>query len=406
MAIKLKEIKSNIHMDLKFAFTFKMNNALFFVSKNKVDLIIMNYLAFITIFASVYFMLNHAQFMYDIDSYRYFFLSNTTEDYFSGNNTSFVIFLSVLRDIFPNSEELLFLRIVNTIFTAQIVLFIYLIGRKIFNSFFALVGALLVSFAPILTSFSVTLHNDIFALAMGLGALFFMLKPRTTNLVIAAVLLSITGLTRVDTAFLFFIPFSISISYWASNKFHIRFLFFFVLVMLVFFTIGYILSQNSEIYSSRFSIIDRLILFLNYDTIEIVWKTSTNISHYELLNNLFSGILVVSAIIFLITFRKEIRRFFMLKGDKFNSKKIAVFYLMIVFFISIISNATLHVDYTIDEDGLNIKKKITDRYVIPTQILFLFGFTMVISIFSASEYFVRKFKDKHILSRKNYELKN
>ena len=167
------------------------------------------------------------------------------------------------------------------------------------------------------------------------------------------------------------------------------------------------MSQNADIYSSRFSIPERIMFFLNYDTIKTVWIGASEITQFEFLNNFFSGVLFVSLIVFLVNYRKKILKFFTLMGDNFNSGKIAAFYLSIVFIFALISAATLHVGYSIDEeDLLIIKENIAHRYVILSQILILFGFTLVISIFSASEYLVKKLKDKRFLSRINYELKN
>ncbi len=380
----------------KFRSTSNINKIVCFVSQNKVDLIIMNFLGFITIFSSVFLLQYHAEIMYDIDSYGYYYLSIFQKDNLFVDSLPFVKFLSLVQEIVPNTDQLLLLRIINTIFVVQLVLFIYLIGRKIFNPFFAAVGTLLVSFSPLLTSYSVTLHNDIFAISMGFAALFFMIKPKSINLIIAAIFLLVTGLTRADTALVFFVPFIISISYFASKKIHVRFFYFLILLMTVLFAGGIFLSQNPDIYSSRFSGFDRLILFLNFDTIYTVWNTASNITQNELLNHFFSSVLFVCSIVFLVNYRKKIIKFFNSGGDNFNSCKIAVLYLTIVFFISLISAATLHVGYTIDEekDLLIIKERITDRYVILIQILILFGFTLVASLFSASQNLFNKIRDK------------
>jgi len=240
------------------------------------------------------------------------------------------------------------------------------------------------------------LHNDIFAISMGFAALFFMIKPKLINLIIAAIFLTLTGLTRADTALVFFIPFMISISYFASKKTHVRFLYLIILFVIVLFAGGVFLSQNPDIYSSRFSAFDRLVLFLNFDTINTVWNTMSNITQNELFNHLFFSILFGCSIVFLVNYRKKILKFFNSGGDNFNSGKIAVLYLTIIFFISLISAATLHIVYTIDEekDLLVIEERITDRYVMLTQILILFGFTLVPSLFSPLQNLFNKMRGK------------
>jgi len=388
----------------KFHSSINVNKVVFFISQNKVDLLILNFLGFITIFTSIFLLQNHAEFMYDIDSYRYYFLAKTSNDNVVGSSQSFVNFLTLMIEIAPQSDQLLFVRTISTIFTVQLVVFIYLIGRKIFNPFFATAGSLLVSFSPILTSYSVTLHNDIFALAMCFTALFFMIKPRSINLIIAGILLLIAGLTRVDTTLLFILPFIITISYFASKKIRVRFFYLFVIGLLIFSVGGFLFSQNVDIYSSRFSTTERLTLFLNYDTINTVWEKASNITQSELLNTIFSNVLFVCAIIFLVNFRKKILRFFTSMGDNFNSRKIAAFYLTIIFLISILSASTLHILYSIDEEGLLIiHEKIIERYVLPTQILLLFGFTLVFSIFSAAQFLVNRLKDKAFKEKKIWD---
>jgi len=389
----------------KFHSPPNINKVIFFVSQNRVDLLILNFLGFVTIYASIFLLQNHAEFMYDIDSFRYYFLAKFPGDSFAGSSQSFVKFLSFIQDIAPISDQLLFLRTINIIFTVQLVVFIYLIGRKIFNPFFATAGALLVSFSPILTSYSVTLHNDIFALAMCFGALFFMIMPRSINLIIAGILLSVAGLTRIDTTLLFILPFIISVSYFFSKKIRMRFLYLFVLGLMILVVGGFLVSQNADIYSSRFSPIERLSLFLNYDTINTVWKNASNITQNELLNSIFSIVLFVCASIFLVNFRKKILKFFTSMGDNFNSRKIAAFYLTIVFFVSVFSAATLHILYTIDEENdlLIIKEKIIERYVLPTQILILFGFTLVFSIFSSVQFLINRLKDKEYNEEKIWD---
>ncbi len=393
-------------MDLeKFHSPINMDKVVFFVSQNRVDLLILNFLGFITFFASIFLLQNHAEFMYDVDSYRYYFLSISPDDFFAGSTQSFVKFLTFIHEIVPQSAQLLTVRTINTVFTVQLVVFIYLIGRKIFNPFFATVGALLVSFSPILTSYSVTLHNDIFALAMCFTALFFMIKPRSSNLIIAFLLLLVAGFTRVDTTLLFILPFIISVSYFGSKKTRVRFLYLFVLGLLVFFVGGFLMSQNTDIYASRFSGTERVTLFLNYDTINTVWEKASHITQSELLNKFFSNVLFVCSIIFLVNFRKKILEFFTSMGDNFNSRKIATFYLTLIFIISVLSASTLHIPYTIDEENLlTIHEKIINRYVLPTQILILFGFTLVFSIFPAAQFLINRVKDEQNTSRKKYGL--
>jgi len=212
-------------------------------------------------------------------------------------------------------------------------------------------------------------------------------------------------LTRIDTTLLFILPFIISVSYFFSKKIRMRFLYLFVLGLMILVVGGFLVSRNADIYSSRFSPIERLSLFLNYDTINTVWKNASNITQNELLNSIFSIVLFVCASIFLVNFRKKILKFFTSMGDNFNSRKIAAFYLTIVFFVSVFSAATLHILYTIDEENdlLIIKEKIIERYVLPTQILILFGFTLVFSIFSSVQFLINRLKDKEYNEEKIWD---
>ena len=149
-------------------------------------------------------------------------------------------------------------------------------------------------------------------------------------------------------------------------------------------------------------------IFLNYDTAYTVWAATSEITQSELLNYLFSIVLLSCSIIFLINFRKKIIKFFTSGGDNFDSRKITAFYLTIVFFTAFVSAATLHIGYTINEEDstLNIHERIADRKAMPTQILMMYGFTLVFSIFPALQFLANRINKKQSLRRENYALEN
>jgi len=122
-------------MDSKFHATSKMSNIFSFVSQNKVDLIILNFLGLFTGLVSVFFLENYVA-MYDYDAYIYPSLAILHAEGIETSLNPFVIFLSLIYQLTSDPFPLYVLRISTILPSLIITIFFYLIARKIFNHFF------------------------------------------------------------------------------------------------------------------------------------------------------------------------------------------------------------------------------------------------------------------------------
>jgi len=349
-------------------------------STRKLDSLIIIILIAFTFFSITSLFTEHARFMFDIDSYEYYELatSNVNEK-IPSTSIVYISFLSFVYKIYGNSDALFFLRIVISLFTIQLVVFLYLIARNMFNPFFSMVAAITASFSPILLSYSGTLHNDIFALAMGFTSLYFATKPNTRSLISSLSFLFITSLVRLDISILFFIPFLISFTLFITKKFQIRFLYLFSIFLALGISFGVFTIQNTSFYASRFNPLEKLILFLRFQTLETVWSSSTEITSNDHLNIFFTILLIGGFIASMFCYRKKILCVFLNKNNNLAESQITPIYLVLVFFISIVSATVFHIGYVIEEnETLIINSGITVRYLIPIQTLLVFGIPLVL----------------------------
>ena len=325
--------------------------------------------------------MNYSKAMFFVDPYTYFAKALEISKGFGWSFNPYILFISVVIKAYPYSDGLLlFTRTINLIFAAQLVIFTYLIARKIFNQIFSVFTALSVLFLPLVHSYALQLHNDIFTAAMGLTAIFFITTPKLRNTLIAFPFVILACATRPDYSIIFSLPFGlIAARYYTRGMAFRSKLVASLMVLALVLGVGYLIFEDYYRSTTRFGVLDRIFIFLNYDLIVTVWKNVISITNNYVLNTAY-GVITCAGIILLITANYEkILKVITLKDFRPNESETTAIFLTICFFISLFGVIVFHSTYTIVNDSVIINSKITLRYLIPVQLFLTFGFVFAIS---------------------------
>ena len=364
----------------------------------QLDLLFIVSLGYIVFLTRTLYLQNYAGTMINYDSYTYFYtaISSAQNHIFTSN--PFIMFLSGLYALSGshNSSDLTnviqFVRNASIIFSIHLVVFFYLIARKLFNPIISFIGTLFASFTTLFMIYSVNLHNDTFALSFALTSLYFSIMPRRLlHVVLGAICIVIAGLTRPDTYVIFIVPFVIGLSYYVKQKINKNFYLIAGIFLIVLVIIPFIALQGYYLTVTRFNPIEKITLFLTYDNIKLVWEKSVKITQNDTVDKLFlSGILIgMSFLVYDIVRRHQLLRQL---NYKFSQSSIAAIYLILVFFLNILNLTTYHISYSIVNDTIVMSHNITLRYLISSQILLVFGFTYALSLLTKPGYYYLRAK--------------
>ena len=335
----------------------------------------MIFLGYFTFISKIFFIQNHADNMFDFDSYIYLSAAilMTAGDALSFN--PFIIFLSSLYPFFSDqSTAIVSLRVINLVFSVHLVLISYLIARKLFNYYFSFFTALIISFTPIFVMYSVNLHNDIPALAIGLTSLYFCVKERNIiNFTTSTLLLILLGAIRLDVFAVFFIPYLIENLYYVSTKIKKNFFLLLAFVIPALASLIFLFGQDYYYTITRFNPVEKLVLSLTVDNITNVWQIVINLTGSDLWDKFVVVIILLGLVIFVMNNKDKI--YTMIKNRRLEggeSSKLLI-YLFIIFFLSLLSIIVFHIPYIINGNGKIIfTNMITTRYLIENQILFIY----------------------------------
>ncbi len=365
------------------------NSIQFNINTNfRIDLVALLILGIISIVAIALFYNSNGQIMIYYDSYKHYQSAIFLSEGLTTDNNPFIIFLSFLYSIFPAENALTLIRFFMILFSIQLVFFFYLTIRKIIDPLFSFAGAAMLSFIPVFMTYSITLHDDIFAFAMGLSALYFSIKPKNSfKMIISIILIIFTGLTRIDVFMVFIIPVLIGFSYYLSKKTKMNFHKIVALTLMTFLIPAYFVVQISDkfYYDDWFehNILAQLIAFLTWDTIkmiiqsafEVTSESSADILGLEKFNILYFTVFIFGMIIFLMKNYKIIINPKNLLKIQFNKKEYTVIYLIIISIVSIITLGAFHLSFTpLENDDIQISEEILPRYMIGLRIFVLVGF--------------------------------
>jgi len=335
-------------------------------------------------------MENHLQTMIFIDSYLHyasviFFDSNSS---FQG---SFIYFLSILYPREKNPvEALLFLRTIMIVFSVQLVVFFYLISRKLFNPFFSSICVLFLIFLPILNTYSTTLHDDIFALTMAFTSFYFLIRSKSLISFSLASFFLILAVTARPDAIIFIIPFLISLSSYFSIKFGLKFPIVFSGILISFFVLAFFAVQEfgREFYfhTAFNNPIEQIVWYFTIDNFSMVLRSIFSIVENDLINGAFVlTILTGIAFVFMIHRQKFSINYW--QKTKNIEKNTVMIFLLIIFFSSIVFLTSFHIGWTLDDEGKRISADVMlQRYLISSRLILIFPFVFTLFIFTTKSY--------------------
>jgi hypothetical protein len=368
--------------------------------KAQLDLILVIFLAVVTSFTLFFLLVNSGKAMFNIDSYSYLsdaisIAKGSTEH----SASPFINMLSLAIKVLENShiELLLPLRVLNIVFAVQLVIFVYLIARKMFGHFTSTITALLALFLPLFQSYSITLHNDIFAVSMGFTSLYFIMKPKLANIVLATAFLIVSVLTRYDMLPIFVIPFVFGIITYIRNKtgWNLNPISSGLIVILL-IEIAYLAAQGYYHSITRFNPLERFIVFVRPDIMWMALKSSIAITGNQLLDNIYFGFIVSSICLFIFAQRAKLLAIVRSRDYKLKEVDTAAVYLTFAFLASFISLVAFHINYTIVDNKIIFNPVVTPRYFIPVQLFMVYGFAFALSshslrnLQSTKEYLITK----------------
>jgi len=357
------------------------------IRKRSWDIIFVVFLSFVVIISRAIFLENHQETMIYVDAYKHLSMAIFINSNASSPG-SFITILSYFYPLFDNPDEaILYLRLLVLTFSIQLVAFFYLICRKLFNPFYSLIGSLLVSFLPLFVSFSMTFHDDIFALAMGFTSLYFSINcKRLVNVALAGFFVFLAVSTRFDSG-VFVIPFLIGFTLYTSKKLDIKFYILLIIVITAFMLVLFYTAQTTTegLFPQKFdNHIEQLLFFMTFDNMNMVLESIFELTSSETLNNLYLGFVLVGMIFMAVRHRDYIMKILTLKIGKFDEKSITVIYLTIVFLTLLVSLTAFHVGWTYDDAGnLKADDDILGRYLMGSRIILIPLVMYTFVIFSA-----------------------
>ena len=372
----------------------------------QLDFILVVFLGVVTFSTLFLLLFNSGKAMFNIDSYTYLSTAISIAKGSSEYSASpFLNILSLAIKVLANSHTgllILPLRVLNIIFAVQLVLFIYLIARKIFDHFISTLTALMALFLPLFQSYSITLHNDIFAVSMGFASLYFIMKLKPANIAVATAFFIISILTRYDMLPIFVIPFVFGVITFIRNKtgWNLHPISTGLIAVLL-IEIAYIAAQGYYHSITRFNPVERFIVFVRPDIIQMVLKSSIAITGNELLDNIYFGFIIFGIFLFIFVHRAKFLAILRSREYKLKEADTTALYLTFAFFTSFVSLVAFHVNYSIVDDKIVFNPVITPRYFIPIQLFMMYGFT-----FALSSYSLRNLKSiKNLLSQRLIRIK-
>lgn len=371
-------------------------------SIKRTDISLVIFLCLFSFTVSIIFLQNYGLTMMYYDSYKYLATAIAMAHGTTFDKMPFIIYLSLLYPWFSDPTTALFsLRVVNIVFTSVLIVFFYLIGRKMFDPFISVIGASFALFIPLVTSFSITLHNDIFTLAMAFVSLYFSIKPRKlSSVIVASIFIAITALTRLDYGLVFIIPYMIGTAYYLQSRTGLKIHLLLGIIIVVFFVPVYFVIQyigGGQFYAVTLfehNILKQVITFVNFDTIkttiqsalEITGNNDVGISGNDDLNNIFLVFLLAGFGFFIYKNHDKILKILSIESIQLNEPGWVISYLAITAFISILTLTAFHFDFSIVDDSIKISSQIEQRYTLGLKLFILYGFMCGISLIMRLSY--------------------
>lgn len=340
--------------------------------------------------------------MYFFDSYGYL---NQALDYIRnghinlGTGLPFVLSLGILMKIFDWIAPITVIQSFMILLSVLTVFILFLIGRKISGTLFAFLASILAAFEPYFISFSVVGHNDVFAIAMGLISFYFATTSYKLRYVITPLFFFLAVGTRPEFYPALVVPIVLYSIYqnWKSNLKQKISLFSYLAAVYVLPALWF---YNLASTYTRFSPVQRLLLFLNPDLVGVAIKSIFTFYQPDLLNQILSLMCIIGVATWLVrTYRHFIvvRSNELLEERKLGIKDVGNFArardllksksvltgicVCLIFGIYVATLVTFGFGYVITDGKLDVIRTLPERYLILPRLLLSFSLAYPFSLY-------------------------
>ena len=363
------------------------------------DVLIIMFLAIFSLSVMLYFLYIHGETMIYLDSYLNYqkivaFSEGSEFEKITVTSGPFFVFYSSLYTLFQDSPSVLqYLRIVNMLIGVVLTVSIYKISRKLFDPFISLACGVLATFLPVVMIYSVTLHSDIFAYAMGFLALYFSIKPKNYKRIILATFFIVMTASRLDVLLFFTIPYLIGISYFLAPRIKVKFPILFLIILCVCFIPSYFAIEAAGIFYKDaffdYSLMNQITTLVNANTVSSIIESSLEITGDKAVHisgddgiNIFYKIIFLFGIgFFTFITCKKFLEFVKKREIEINQSHTVSIFLATSAIISILGLAAFHTPITL-VDRTIIDDEILPRYMIGLRLFAIFPFIFGLWILS------------------------
>lgn len=343
-------------------------------------------------------MIINAPFVYHFDSYTYISkaidLSSRGEIQF-GVGTPFVMCLGVLLYIFGSTfGAIMVSRLLMLLMSALLVCVIYLFGFRMSGKILGFTASLIAIFEPTFLKYSIVPHTEVFAITIGLAALYLATsKNMRFRYILSPIFFYISVFTRPE----FFVVFVFPILVFSLFK-HLKVVSIRTMIKFVFFSSLFVLPSIwvSIVYPTvtRFGIIEKFSLFLKPDLLKLTLESLFELYDQPFLNQIFFaivglgiGLALFNIVAQFIGFERRSKTF-SIKRKKNKSfkdiflldRKMVAFCLFLLFFTHIIVITVYGYGYVIVDGTLIIRRWSPERRLILTRLLLSYPLAYVLSM--------------------------
>ena len=338
-------------------------------------------------------LIANAPFTYYLDSYTYIskainFVSSGTIQL--GVGMPFIAFLGGFYYLFGSLSGS---RLLMLLMSGLLVSVIYFFGRKMSGKIFGFIAAIVAIFEPLFLSYSIVPHNDVFAIAMGITALYLATSDTKFGYILSPFFYYIAIITRPELSLVLVVPIFLFPIFKLLKTRSVRTVTTFVLSIFV-YILPLLWVFNYAQNLTRFGIIEKFTLFL---TPELLKKTlAFSLSFYDesLLNQAIFSFIVVGIVLGLfsivsnfLSFQKR-GSFCLIKRKKdgnakkvfFSDRGILAFLLSLVFILDVIAITAYGYGYVIVSGNLEVLGWLPERYLILPRVLMSFPLAYPLSL--------------------------
>lgn len=306
--------------------------------------------------------------MYYYDSYLYFSQATSLMETgtFPAVDISYTLLLSSWISIFGwIYEKLLISRYLNIFLAAITAIILFNLSRR-FSDEFAFTSTLLILFEPMFLSFSITTHNDIFALMSALVAISCALSNKKICFqFIAPLTLSIAVLAKpflyIVLGFPFVCIYILRILKSAISR-EVKSLI--ILLIIAIFTLAPFSPIGQKYYyaQTRFDPLTKISIFLKPEIVLFVIEKVFSITNATYINFFMGGLFIMAILFIIYEYVTEIKKI----GIIFyrNMKDFLPLLMLAFFFLSIFSLSVFTIPYEINEGVVFPILDVNSRYLI------------------------------------------